>query len=67
MRRRLDQLNKDIYGGALMAVIGLAVIWQSRHYEVGTLSRMGPGSFPYRLGVILTLIGIAIAVVGIAS
>jgi hypothetical protein len=67
LRRRLDQLGKDFYGGALMATIGLAVIWQSRHYAAGTLSRMGPGFFPISLGAILTLIGIAIAVVGIAS
>jgi hypothetical protein len=67
VRRWLEQFGKDFYGGLLMAVIGLAVIWQSRNYATGTLSRMGPGFFPVSLGVLLTLIGLAIAVVGVLS
>src|SRR5579863_7689202 len=46
----------------LMAAIGLAAAFQGSHYEMGALSRMGPGYFPTALGVILALVGVAIAV-----
>lgn len=62
MRRLVTQYNKDYYGGALMIFIGLWAAIQGRTYAIGTLSRMGPGFFPTALGVILTLLGIAIAV-----
>ncbi len=61
VRRLVTQYNKDYYGGALMIFIGLWAAIQGRTYAVGTLSRMGPGFFPTALGVILTLLGIAIA------
>jgi hypothetical protein len=53
---------RDYAGGTLMAVIGLGAAFQGSTYNVGTLSRMGPGYFPLALGIILTLIGIAIVV-----
>jgi Tripartite tricarboxylate transporter TctB family len=56
MRRR------DFYAGALMTLIGLGVAlkgWVS--YRLGTLMHMGPGFLPTALGVILALLGIAIA------
>jgi putative tricarboxylic transport membrane protein len=63
MRKRplINNSNRDYYGGALMAVIGVAAIIGGRDYPIGTLSRMGPGYFPVALGVILTLVGFAIA------
>ena len=61
MRRLVTQYNKDYYGGALMMFIGLWAAIQGRTYAIGTLSRMGPGFFPTALGVILTLLGLAIA------
>ena len=61
MRRLVTQYNKDYYGGALMILIGLWAAIQGSTYTLGTLSRMGPGFFPTALGVILTLLGIAIA------
>ena len=60
-RPRINNSNRDYYGGALMAVIGVAAIIGGRDYPIGTLSRMGPGYFPVALGVILTLVGFAIA------
>ena len=45
-----------------MTVLGLGAAFQGSTYNIGSLSRMGPGYFPTVLGIILTLIGLAIAV-----
>jgi hypothetical protein len=63
---------KDFWGGILFAAIGLmfAVIARGfsiggktllAGYTMGTPARMGPGFFPFWLGVILFLLGAAIA------
>jgi hypothetical protein len=54
--------KRDFYAGALMLLIGLGVAlkgWSS--YRLGSLMHMGPGFLPTVLGVILALLGIAIA------
>jgi hypothetical protein len=54
--------KRDFYAGGLTIIIGLGVAlkgWLS--YRTGTLMHMGPGFFPTALGVILTLLGVAIA------
>ena len=61
MHRFLNKYTTDYYGGGLMILLGLGVVMQGRTYNVGTLSRMGPGFFPVALGTILALIGAAIA------
>ncbi|MBS0317994.1 MAG: tripartite tricarboxylate transporter TctB family protein [Proteobacteria bacterium] len=56
------KLRKDYYGGALMVVIGVAAAYAATGYHLGTLARMGPGFFPFALGVLLALIGVAVAI-----
>ena len=58
---KLNQYNRDYYGGALMLIIGLAAAAQGTSYRVGSLSQMGPGFFPTALGVLLALVGAVIA------
>ncbi|MEO8856931.1 MAG: tripartite tricarboxylate transporter TctB family protein [Burkholderiaceae bacterium] len=58
---RLSQFKKDYYGGALMVIIGVAAAYTAAGYHLGTLARMGPGFFPCAVGVLLALIGLAIA------
>ena len=55
------QLKKDYYAGALMVVIGVAAAYAASGYQLGTLARMGPGFFPCAVGVLLALVGLAIA------
>jgi Tripartite tricarboxylate transporter TctB family len=62
LRHILPQ-KRDYYAGGLMSLIGIGVILEARHYNLGTLFHMGPGFFPIILGVTLTLIGILIAAV----
>jgi hypothetical protein len=46
-----------------MIALGAAVSVQSLvSYKIGTLSQMGPGFFPLSIGILLVLLGIAIAV-----
>ncbi|MGS0744037.1 tripartite tricarboxylate transporter TctB family protein [Glaciimonas sp. GG7] len=62
MRNFINKYNKDYYGGGLMIVLGLGAALQGQTYKIGTLSRMGPGFFPVALGILLVLIGAAIAI-----
>jgi hypothetical protein len=61
------KLHKDFIGGVLIFVTGLVVAFHSTSYHVGTLRQMGPGYFPLSLGVILSVVGGAIAVKGCLS
>lgn len=67
---------KDFWGGVLFAAIGLlfAVIARGipglafvSGYSMGTPARMGPGFFPFYLGVMLFVLGVIIAVNGVRS
>ena len=51
---------RDIVGGAVLVITGLAFSWYAAtHYDLGTLRRMGPGMFPSALGVLLAIFGAA--------
>lgn len=60
---------KDFWSGIMFAGIGIAfaVIVKVFEYPMGTASRMGPGFFPFYLGVILGVLGIAIVVESLAT
>ena len=51
--------------GAFFAVLGLATLWLSRDYPLGTLNRMGPGYFPRMLGIGMVALGLLIAARGV--
>jgi putative tricarboxylic transport membrane protein len=53
--------KRDFYAGGLMVLIGCGVALKGLTYRGGTLMHMGPGFLPTVLGVILALLGIAIA------
>lgn len=42
-------------------LLGVGAAYTGSSYEIGTLTRMGPGFFPTALGVILAFIGVLIA------
>lgn len=53
----------DIFGGFALALIGAgAAGWALLHYDLGSLRQMGPGAFPVGLGLLLTVIGLIVAV-----
>ena len=53
--------QKDFFSGVMFMVVGIAFAWGSTNYTIGDGARMGPGYFPLALGVILTVLGVAIA------
>lgn len=53
---------QDVIGGALMSLIGVAVALYAQRYDMGSLTRMGPGYFPVALGWLLGALGLGIAV-----
>lgn len=53
--------KRDFYAGVLMMLVGLFFAVNGPSYRTGTLMHMGPGFMPTALGVILLLLGIAIA------
>ena len=59
--------KRDFYAGGLMMLLGLAIALKGTTYRAGTLMHMGPGFLPTALGVLLVLLGIAIAAAGLSS
>lgn len=53
--------QKDFYSGLLFMALGIAFALGARNYSIGTGARMGPGYFPLMLGVVLAVLGSALA------
>ena len=53
--------KRDFYAGGLMFLLGLGIALKGSTYRGGTLMHMGPGFLPTALGILLVLLGIAIA------
>lgn len=67
MRYLESRRARDQAGGILIAALGLATARGGASYQVGTLSRMGPGFFPLALGVLMTIVGIGIVLTARAA
>ena len=52
---------KDFYAGVHFVAVGIAAIVIGANYPLGTAARMGPGYFPRILGILLILLGSALA------
>ena len=52
--------QKDFFSGLLFFGVGVAFTWGATTYKVGVADRMGPGYFPLILGILMTILGIAI-------
>lgn len=55
-------ITKDLLSGALFILFGLGTIIVASQYKLGNAMRIGPGTFPIILGVIVVLIGLAVAI-----
>lgn len=58
--------KRDFYAGGLMILFGLFIALKGATYRAGTLMHMGPGFLPTALGILLVLLGIAIAATALA-
>lgn len=59
--------SKDHYGGGLMFLLGVGAIYRGLGYQVGTLTRMGPGYFPVAVGTVLAAMGVIILLGGLRA
>ena len=53
---------QDFYAGLFFLIFGALAAYLSTSYNMGTGARMGPGYFPFWLGVILASIGVVIII-----
>ena len=60
-RMKIIRHPKDFAAGVLFAAVGVAAIVISSNYPLGTAARMGPGYFPRILGILLIVLGSALA------
>lgn len=49
--------GKDFWAGVMFVAFGLAFMWKSQDYAMGTSVRMGPAYFPTMLGGLLAVLG----------
>ena len=53
--------KQDFWSGVMFILLGLGFAWKATSYTMGTAARMGPGYFPYWLGILMAVIGGLIA------
>src|SRR5215475_7537419 len=59
--------KKDFYAGLAMILLGGAVTLNSTTYNLGTFMHMGPGMFPFMLGIVMSFVGVLIFISGLMT
>lgn len=54
--------QKDFVAGLMFLVIGLAFAFVATSYHMGSTAKMGPGYFPFWLGILMAILGLMIAI-----
>ena len=54
--------QRDFGAGIMYMVIGLFFAIMATNYPMGTAAKMGPGYFPFYLGILMFLLGVLVAV-----
>lgn len=54
--------KQDFWSGLMFVAIGVAFTAGATRYSMGTAARMGPGYFPFWLGLCLAVLGAIIAI-----
>ncbi|WP_423198082.1 MULTISPECIES: tripartite tricarboxylate transporter TctB family protein [unclassified Cupriavidus] len=49
--------QKDFASGLMFILVGFGFSFVARGYSMGTAAKMGPGYFPFWLGIVLALLG----------
>ena len=57
--------QEDFWAGVMFMSFGALAIYLAQDYPFGSTSRMGPGYFPTWLGIIMLVLGVAIAASGL--
>ncbi|CAJ0811543.1 MULTISPECIES: tripartite tricarboxylate transporter TctB family protein [Ralstonia] len=61
-RRPVIRSHQDFASGVMFIVAGTAFAVLARGYRMGTTASMGPGYFPFWLGIVLVLLGVVVVV-----
>jgi len=54
--------QKNFYSGLMFIAAGGGFSLGAREYEIGEAARMGPGYFPFMLGIVLAILGLIITI-----
>ena len=52
--------HRDFGAGIMYMVIGLFFTIVASQYQMGTAAKMGPGYFPFYLGILMTILGLLV-------
>jgi putative exporter of polyketide antibiotics len=63
--KHLIKSPRDFWTGVMFISVGAAFAGIAYNYKLGTAARMGPGFFPFFLGLILLVIGITVIVLSL--
>jgi len=58
--------KQDFWSGVMFVILGLGFAWQATSYQMGTAARMGPGYFPFWLGICLAALGAVVALTALS-
>lgn len=58
----LIKSQKDFLSGLMFTVVGGGFALGARNYDIGEAARMGPGYFPFMLGIIMAILGVIITI-----
>lgn len=54
----MTKLNRiDALAGVFVILVGCLAIYEALNFDLGTTRRMGPGYFPFYIGILLLVIG----------
>lgn len=59
--------QKDFASGLMFILVGLGFSFVARGYSMGTAAKMGPGYFPFLLGLVLALLGAVVTIGALSS
>lgn len=61
----MAKLNKiDVLAGLFVILIGVLSVIESLNFDMGTTRNMGPGYFPYYIGIFMLIVGVGIVLEG---
>ncbi|MGY8527032.1 tripartite tricarboxylate transporter TctB family protein [Paracidovorax citrulli] len=59
--------QKDFASGLMFVLVGLGFSWVARGYTMGSAAKMGPGYFPFLLGLVLAGLGALVLLGSLSS
>ena len=59
--------QRDFGAGIMYMVIGLFFTIVATNYPMGTAAKMGPGYFPFFLGILMTILGLIVAIKALSA